>query len=385
VRIALICPHFPPDPCGVGDQTALLSSELNRQGHYPGVWTAQPAPNSTPGTEIYSHPGHWRTSVLRVIGDELHAWQPDGVLIQYTPYLYSRKPWDIPVMLPLWISSLKNKLQCPILLDTHELHYPLGFTLDRIFVGLPQFALFQALVFAPDHVFFSYEVPSRLYARTYPWRKDRFSWLPVGASIDSTHINNQNLLQKLGIEEKHRILLQFGSSHPARLFSHTFGALDAASRHFGPDLLRLIFVGIDEKSVEAQLAENGRQDLKPFVQALGYLPNQQVSTLLRRSDVILAPFIDGISTRRSSVMAALSHGCPVVTTKNFHTDPSVHWEEFCAVAEATDSTRFAMLTVELLKDHKRAKKLGAAAKQKYDQFFSWPLIAQTIVSRIQTL
>ncbi len=52
----------------------------------------------------------------------------------------------------------------------------------------------------------------------------------------------------------------------------------------------------------------------------GALPAERVARHLACADIFLAPFSDGVSTRRTTLMAALQHGLPVVGTSGESTD-----------------------------------------------------------------
>src|SRR5436305_1834897 len=74
-------------------------------------------------------------------------------------------------------------------------------------------------------------------------------------------------------------------------------------------------------------------DLTDRVHATGSLTTADLSQHISACDVMLQPYIDGVSSRRTSVMAALSHGLPIVTAKGALTESI--WAESHAVALVT--------------------------------------------------
>ena len=61
--------------------------------------------------------------------------------------------------------------------------------------------------------------------------------------------------------------------------------------------------------------EIGRLGLAERVHWTGHCPAAEAAALLRACDLVVLPFRDGASFRRSSLVAALALGCAVVTTE----------------------------------------------------------------------
>jgi glycosyltransferase involved in cell wall biosynthesis len=375
VRIALVCPHFPPQNCGVGDYTARLARELGSLGHEIGVWTGQPSPievNHAIQIVPMNRDNPWGRADLARIGRGISTWRADAVIVQYTPYLYARngiQPW-----LPLWVMGLKRKLRKPVCVMAHELHYPVGLTPDRVVFGLPQFCIFQSLALVADQVFFSYDVVRSRYAGRYPWRAKRFHWVPVSSNIERARTNGTPILERHGIDPRVKLVLQFGGSHPTRLFDHLNAAYSRVTREIGEDRVSFVFVGMDQKAVQSKFRGKAR--------GLGYLPAEEVSTILSRADLVLAPFMDGVSTRRGSVMAALAHGRPVVTTRGWATDPDADWDKACALVEAEDLDGFASRAAELLTHPSDASRLGQEGERVFHSRYEWSSIARRMTEKL---
>lgn len=95
-----------------------------------------------------------------------------------------------------------------------------------------------------------------------------------------------------------------------------------------------------------------------------------MSIALSSCDLIAQPFPDGVSTRRGSVMAALSHQRAVVTTAGALTEPL--WAEAGAVATASACDHDALYDQmrRLVDDECFRSRIASADKQLYDERFA---------------
>lgn len=118
------------------------------------------------------------------------------------------------------------------------------------------------------------------------------------------------------------------------------------------------------------------------------LTPEEVSAWLTRADLVLAPFVDGVSARRGSVMAALAHGRPVVSTQGWCTISEDRaefsdWSRIAALSPATDSEAFASRVVELLKNPDRALCIAQAGRMRHEELFSWPSISRRLLEHLR--
>jgi glycosyltransferase involved in cell wall biosynthesis len=119
----------------------------------------------------------------------------------------------------------------------------------------------------------------------------------------------------------------------------------------------------------------------PF-RSLGIQPAKDVSDALRAADCLLSPFIDGVSTRRTSAIAALNNGIPVATTARHWTDD---WftkasSEVVLARAFADKDEFAAKVARWLRPLEPSQ--SEAVQRAHDRFFSWPRIAAGICESI---
>ena len=111
-------------------------------------------------------------------------------------------------------------------------------------------------------------------------------------------------------------------------------------------------------------------ELAERVHATGALDAASLSLHISACDVLLQPYIDGVSSRRTSVMVGLSHGAAIVTTSGRLTETLWAESEAVALAPVEDVEALVLTTQQLLSDETRRRRLSAAARTLYDERFA---------------
>jgi glycosyltransferase involved in cell wall biosynthesis len=109
----------------------------------------------------------------------------------------------------------------------------------------------------------------------------------------------------------------------------------------------------------------------------------QVSAMLRSAAGALAPIDDGVSTRRSSVAAALAHALPIVGVDGACTSEAFRRSSACRLAGAQDPATFLGHLRDVSADGVARAAMSAAAVDLYDSLFAWPRIAAQYQSLIE--
>jgi glycosyltransferase involved in cell wall biosynthesis len=334
VKIALVTANFPPRICGVGDHSFFLGRELAKQ-HELVIYTGAPE-------------GSVEWAGLRPLR-EIENAKADCVLLQYTPYLYSERYGLAP-----WLLRAAQRLtgRSRLVLLAHELHYPVEASLAGLTIGPLQKLQFRRLAKLASQVIFTYETPLTEYSDA------RFSWMPVGSNIPVTSEAAEG-----------NILLHFGGAHPTHGYDFVLAAATKLERP-------VHCLGITTPELEKWL---GRQT--DALIALGRLPAAEISRWLSRSSLVLAPFMDGISSRRGSAMAAFAHGKAVLSTRGSSTNASIPWNDFCFFPEQPGPEAFAARAAEL-SARQNLGETGQRALAFYERNFSWPVLAARLLEKI---
>jgi glycosyltransferase involved in cell wall biosynthesis len=181
-------------------------------------------------------------------------------------------------------------------------------------------------------------------------------------------------LRKTLIARGGKILGHFGTARETWIAERLGAAVPALLRE-RPNAAFLL-IGRDSPDLRGRVLARA-PELHTRVHATGALAPADVSRYLSACDVMLQPYDDGVSTRRGSMMAALAHRRPVVTTAGASTEPL--WSQSGAVALVNIGEVMAMgaALVHLMDDAGERTRLRAAAGALYAERFD---LAHTIAA-----
>lgn len=190
----------------------------------------------------------------------------------------------------------------------------------------------------------------------------------VGSNLPDRRSMRASKRRQLGIEDHHIVVAVFGTGHDSNLYGHIAAALDALTGNG----VRFTFVQLGI----GRAAEGGSPEhlVRP-----GWLPAEEVAGFLAAADVLLSPYVDGVSTRRTTIAAATQHGVPIVTTHGTSSGPLDDWTDRGLVLTAVDDVQgFAHATVALVTHPSRRAELAAQARAYYEHELAWPVISERI-------
>lgn len=302
------------------------------------------------------------STVEAVDGRVPHLRSYDTVVLQYNPFLYAR--WGFAPGLVASVARLRMRSQPPrIALMVHETYFPI-FDWRSALMGSWQRLQLRALHAISDVVFASIAPWRDLLARWHPARPTLH--LPVGSNLPDARAERELARGEMGASRETIVLSSFGTGHPSRLLDHIVAAVNAVARPH--DDVVLLNLGAGARSPV------GLDSHVRLIQP-GMLPGAQVARHLSAADVFLAPFSDGLSTRRTSAMAALQHGLAVLSTTGSSTDALLAGSGAIELVPAGDLGAFTAAAVALARDGERRRRLGDAAAALYGREFDWLVIA----------
>lgn len=364
----VITGEYPPQGGGVSDYTRLVASGLAAAGDAVHVWCPHsdaPFPED-PGVIVHRELGAMTPHDLLRAGRMLDEFpKPRKVLVQWVPHAFGFRSANLPLSLWLWNRAFAHKDSIEVMI--HEPYLPMGQQrLAHIALAIAHRVMLAAVLRAASHVWVA--IPKwEEYCRPYTLgRRVSFSWLPVISNIPVDLQGGRIQAVRARYAPKGGFLIgHFGTCG---------GAIGATLRAVIPELLNdhpertILLIGRESQ----QLRDLLLQDHAQFCDRIcltGSLSGPETSLHISACDVMLQPYPDGASSRRGGLMAALSHGRPIVTTSGHLTEPLWHNSGSVLLAQPADHHQIIVGVEKLLADKCERERLAAAARITYtDQF-----------------
>jgi glycosyltransferase involved in cell wall biosynthesis len=361
LKVLIVSPHYPPYKGGVSDHVWQQSKRLAELGHEITVWCQ--GPGETPHQNILRQDIPWPFNPQSV-SEKLVGLSFDAIIVHFTPLSFSPKKWGINLLLFRAIQTLKTYCDNHLSLMVHEANYPFNLTLRGLVLGpLHLFQFFVLVNFCPI-VLLSHQALLDRWRRLLPWSRKKFHLLPVGSNFE---ISNYHLASREELAKRYNLpidaywMLYFGGSHQSILFDFIIEALKRVDYGLKEKKAILITIG-DNQSCFERLSPALKDNYFP----LGRLEAEELCGLVSKAELCLVPYIDGVSTRRGSIMVPFSLGTPLLTTTSYGTKKDVPWHKICALTPAYSISNFADRALELAQSPEQAKKLGAEGKDYFE-------------------
>ena len=362
MHVAVICPAYPPVPGGVSDQTARWARAM--VDHAGCEVTVLTGPGVAPQAEgpLRVVPGRtgWGLGAASSLVADVVALAADVVVVAYVPHLYERRGLSLGIALAVSRLGLARQ---PVVTVAHELYYGRHEGLRHLPAGLVQRFALRPLFGGSRKVVFTVPDREARMARAFPGLADRFEVLPIGANLwPPAGADPAAWRAAQGIAPEEIMLLFQGGAHPSKELGSVARALDVLGTAGVP--ARLVMIG-------------GAGLDHPRALALGHLSADEAGMALAAADLALAPFDDGASGRRSSVVNALASGLATVSTAGTNTDPTLFGPAAIRLVPPGDPEAFAAAVLALARDPAARRAMGEAARALHDAQFAWPVLARS--------
>jgi glycosyltransferase involved in cell wall biosynthesis len=368
-KVYMVSGAYPPHKDGIGDYTYKLIEALQKCNVRMGLITSsiQNIASDREHVEIFPVIQKWDLGAVRSILRIIKKEQPDVLHLQYPSSKY-RRIISL-AFLPLFVRFFC--MQTKVAVTLHE------FSLAR-----PLNKIRQLCLVASSHcVMVSDEGDLDSISRILWWCRCKIQIVPIGSSItkcryDETYKNK--FFDKHGLTRDTGIVIYFGFIHPNKNIESLLKAIALLKQRGMPLFLLMI--------AELDVMQNAyHRKIKELMQSLGietsmlwtdYRDASDVSAFLSMSDMCVLPFLDGISLRRSTLMAALVHGLPVISFQGKHVPHELQHKQNIYLISVNNFEKISEAIAELHKDALLRRKI-AENGQRTAERFSWDKIAIT--------
>jgi glycosyltransferase involved in cell wall biosynthesis len=303
LRVGVVTGEYPPMPGGVGAYTACLVREWAALGVRVSILARPQAQEACAGITLHNVVPGWGLPALALIRHWAQQQRLDVINLQYQTAIYDMSPW---------MHFLPHVAPVPVVTTFHDLLVPYlfpkaGRLRPWIVRELAKRSAAAVTTNEGDYAQLA-DLPQR-------------HLIPIGSNIPVFPLTEaERAAQRAAAAASDELLLlHFGFLYPNRGVEALFHALrvllDVGER------VRLVMVGgreggpTDAAYVARLDALADQLRLTPYVTWTGYADEQQVSAWLQTADWVVLPFLDGASYRRGSLIAAVVHGCAVITTR----------------------------------------------------------------------
>lgn len=381
MKIGLVTGEFPPMEGGVGAFTQELARAFHADGHEVHIITsrdARPAghkrsltggkePDDLGFAQLHAHIGRWRWPSLAVIADVVLRHELDVVNLQYQPAAFNMNSAAINAL------PWRLKQVCTNIVTFHDLRVPYLFPKAG---PLRQ----RAVDFLARQAHGVITTNTADYVRIQQITDRPSAQIPIGSNIQAyspNHVEVAEVRKQLGLADGDHLLGYFGflnESKGADLLLQALALLD--------EQYHLVFIGgqtgasdpTNETFLTQMRALSTALDLDQRVHWTGFLSDERVAAHLYAAEIIVLPYKDGVSLRRGTLMAALAHGRPVITTTPQEPEPALQDSAALHLTQPDDPAALAASIRAVAGDPAEQERLGVGALA-LARTFSWDSIA----------
>ncbi len=391
MKIGFVTGEFPPMQGGVGAFTQELARAMGADGHVIHIITSRKAkpegmlrslstrrePEDLRFAWLHPWIGRWRWPSLAQVVDVAIRFELDILNIQYQAAAYNMNsaainflPWRIKGVLPTVVTF-------------HDLRTPYLFPKAG---PLREKAVFSMARWAYGAITTNRADFDRLRQKA----STPVAEIPIGSNIKTytpNHIEIAEVRDKLKLAAHDLLLGYFGFLNASKGADTLLQALAQLDGRF-----HLVFIGgqtgasdntnADFLAQTRQLVDN--LGLADRVHWSGYLADERVSTYLQAADIMVMPYRDGVSLRRGTLMAALAHGRPLISTIPAEPIPQLAHGENIWLVVPDDAAALTQAVKALAADPDLRGRLGQGAA-KLAGLFSWDKIADQTIEFYQKI
>lgn len=362
MRWAILTGEYPPTPGGVSDYASLIAEGLAAAGDHVTVF-APPGRYSghAPLLDVQSLPDHFGQRSFKYLDHALATPpQADRLLVQYVPHAFGRKAMNIPFA--SWVAT-RGRKAARVDVMFHEAVFPFSWRpMSHAILGLATRHMARLLLRGADRAFVSTTAWDDILSKISPTA--RSEWLPVPCVVPISLDTPASAVIRQRFASEGELVGHFGTygEHIGKILEPTLRHLLAHRQ-----TVNLVLLGRNSERFRDALLSDSSLDGR--IWASGELQSAEVAGALRACDLMLQPFQDGITARRTSVMAALANRIAVVSNVGRLSEPLWTATDGLVLAPSADPAALSAATISTL-DNVDLGGLGQRGQSLYTRSFS---------------
>jgi len=366
MKILIISKDFPNIVGGVSDYTYHLSKNLCKKGIDVYVLTSsdEKVIREIKGYDVKILPliKRWGFLGIYEIVKEIEKINPEFIVLQYTPYMYSYYG------IPFWLIFLYFKLKIKkfkICTNFHEISILINFGDFKHFgIAISQRIVAYFISFLSDKII----VPIERWKKMLHFFKEKIEIIPVGSNI----VPEKENLEIDSINKKDFLIIgSFGGANKARRIDVHLKAVKILKEK--GIKVKYIFIG----NVPHYFKKIAKR-LKIDAEFKGFLKNEEAYNVLKSFDFFI--FFDkysnkyegGINLKSSSAVAAFSANVPIISNYGFYTDKIL---KNLYIKSSPNPEDISNKIIECLNNPENIKKLKMKIFEFYKKNLRWEEIS----------
>jgi glycosyltransferase involved in cell wall biosynthesis len=360
----LLTGEYPPSNGGVGHYTLQIALGLAGAGDKVHVWTPGNGAVEAIAPHLHLHllPDRFTSRSLVKMSRELREQSGEArLIVQYVPQAFGYHGMNLGLC--RWLSR-RNDLDAVMF---HEVAYPMTIRqpMHRSVIAVINRFMALSLGRAARRIFVAIPAWAELL-RSIGLRNKPITWLPVPSNIPVANDPRAVAAVRGRYLPANGFLIgHFGTY--GTMIAQALEAIISAALQNEPGV-RFLLLGDGGIEFRRRLV-NLHPQIADRIHATGLMASNEVSHYISACDLMVQPYPDGISTRRTSAMASLAHGRAVVTTSGHLTEPLWAQDGAVALRPVDDTAGLAEAVLSLLLDIETRRRLGDCAHRLYDERF----------------
>jgi len=374
-KVCMVSGSYPPMDDGVAEYTQRLLHAIKQDfGNIRLITTENNGLKREREDGVFDIVGKWSFLALPGIIRHIKARKPNIVHIQYPTHGYGRNPAANFIPMILRIVSPKTRLISTI----HEFSTRSLKGKSRLLISV-----------IPSHrVIVVDQKYEKAIHKFWPFANGRLVYIPVGSNIPVPLKPGKTVVSRLrislGIEEDDLVICYFGAVRRGKgiqLLLKVFHKL--LQRHSETKMLFLgrIFQNYYQESVKTLVDS---MQLNSNVIFTGMCEQSEICQYFALASMCVLPFEDGVSTKRTSFMAALQHDLPTITTEGELLPEGLVDHENVILTKCGDGEMLYSKIVELMENESLQNRLRENAS-KVLEHYSWNSIAERTMKVYRSL